>query len=43
MPAINEALLGRKHRYVYGYKSGFDDPQIGIAKVGQLFCFLYFK
>ena len=36
MPAINEAYFGRKHRYVYGYKSDFDNPQIGIAKVGGL-------
>ena len=26
MPAINEAHLGRRHRYVYGYKS-----QVGAA------------
>lgn len=33
MPAVNEAVLGRPHRYVYGYKSDFDTPQIGIARI----------
>lgn len=34
MPAVNEAVQGRRHRFVYGYKSKFfDGPQIGIAKV----------
>lgn len=33
MPAINDACQGRPHRYVYAYRSEFDDPQIGVAKV----------
>ncbi|PRW59430.1 Apocarotenoid-15,15 -oxygenase [Chlorella sorokiniana] len=33
MVAINETRFGRPHRYVYGYNSVFDVPQIGIAKI----------
>lgn len=35
MPAVNEGVLGRRHRYVYAYRSEFDDPQIGLAKVSR--------
>jgi hypothetical protein len=33
MPAVAPAAQGLPHRYVYGYHSVFEDPQIGVAKV----------
>jgi all-trans-8'-apo-beta-carotenal 15,15'-oxygenase len=33
MPATDPRLNGMRHKYVYGYHSIFEDPQIGLAKV----------
>ncbi len=33
MPAVNPHFLSKKHSYVYGYHSIFEDPQIALAKV----------
>lgn len=33
MVALNDALAGRRHRYVYGYHSLFEVERIGVAKV----------
>lgn len=33
MPAINPRVTGKRHEFVYGYHSIFEDPQIALAKV----------
>ncbi len=33
MPAVNPNFISKKHQYVYGYHSIFEDPQIGLAKI----------
>ncbi|KAG7675184.1 hypothetical protein Ndes2526B_g08043 [Nannochloris sp. 'desiccata'] len=33
MPAVNPNFLSKKHQFVYGYHSIFEDPQIALAKV----------
>lgn len=33
MPSVSSQVFSSEHRYVYGYHSIFEDPQIAIAKV----------
>ena len=33
MPAVNPRVISKPHKYVYGYHSIFEDPQIAVAKV----------
>lgn len=33
MVSVNPQFIGRRHRYVYGYHSIFEDPCIAIAKI----------
>jgi carotenoid cleavage dioxygenase-like enzyme len=33
MPSVAPEYSGRRHRYVYGYHSVFEDPSVGVAKV----------
>lgn len=33
MVSVNPQYIGRRHRYVYGYHSIFEDPGIAIAKI----------
>jgi len=33
MPAVHPDVVGREHRFVYGYHSLFDEPGIALAKI----------
>ncbi len=33
MPSVAPEYSGRRHRFVYGYHSVFEDPSVGVAKV----------
>jgi all-trans-8'-apo-beta-carotenal 15,15'-oxygenase len=33
MPAVNPNFFSKKHQFVYGYHSIFEDPQIALAKI----------
>jgi carotenoid cleavage dioxygenase-like enzyme len=36
MPAVAPAAFSQRHRFVYGYHSIFEDPQIAVAKVDTI-------